>query len=182
MAYSNMDKEVSQLASRESEAFRELYQQHVESVYRYHLARTGSVQDAEDLTAQTFLSALENLHTYQKRSTLVTWLFGIASHKLADFYRHRKENLPFDAVSPLAEDYLDLEEITDHDLRINTVALAMQSLIPERREALILRIFAGLSAWEVGLVMGKSEAAVKMLVHRGLKDLQKLLFPGSKSE
>jgi RNA polymerase sigma-70 factor (ECF subfamily) len=181
MVSSPTDEELSNLARREPEAFSELYHRHVESVYRYHLARTGSVQDAEDLTAQTFLSALENLHGYQKRSPFINWLFGIASHKLADFYRHRKKNLSFETDPGLDEISSHIEGIIDHDLRIDDIAHALQSLIPNRREALVLRLIAGLSAWEIGQMMGKSEMAVKMLVHRGLKDLQKCLSEESKS-
>jgi RNA polymerase sigma-70 factor (ECF subfamily) len=180
MVSSQTDEELLNLACKEPEAFSELYHRHVESVYRYHLARTGSVQDAEDLTAQTFLSALENLHGYQKRSPFINWLFGIASHKLADFYRHRKKNLSFETGSGLEENNSHIEEIVDHDLRIDDIVRALQSLIPDRREALMLRLFAGLSAREVGQVMGKSEMAVKMLVHRGLKDLQQRLTEMSK--
>jgi RNA polymerase sigma-70 factor (ECF subfamily) len=181
MAYSQVDEELSKLACKEPEAFSELYRRHVVCVYRYHLARTGSVQDAEDLTAQTFLSALENLQNYQNRSAFVAWLFGIASHKLADFYRRQKECASLEAGPELADDCLHVEEIAEAHLRINDVTRALHSMVPERSEALVLRLFAGLSAREAGLVMGKSEAAVKMLVHRGLKDLQGRLIPGSTS-
>jgi RNA polymerase sigma-70 factor (ECF subfamily) len=55
------------------------------------------------------------------------------------------------------------------------VARALQALAPDRAEALALRIFGGLDIAEVGEVMGKSEAAVKMLVHRAVNDLHERL-------
>jgi RNA polymerase sigma-70 factor (ECF subfamily) len=180
MVSTQTDEELSNLACEEPEAFSELYHRHVESVYRYHLARTGSVQDAEDLTAQTFLSALENLHTYHKNSPFINWLFGIASHKSADFYRHLKKNQSFETDPGLDEITTNFEGTIDHDLRIDDITHALQSVISDRREALMLRLFAGLSAREIGQMMGKSEMAVKMLVHRGLKDLQKYLLEMSK--
>jgi RNA polymerase sigma-70 factor (ECF subfamily) len=181
MISSQTDEELSNIACKEPEVFSELYHRHVDSVYRYHLARTGRVQDAEDLTAQTFLSAFENLHRYQKRSPFIYWLFGIARHKLADFYRHQNKNISSKTGSASDENGSTIEEIIDQDLSIDEIVRALQSLIPDRREALVLRLFAGLNAWEVGLMMGKSEMAVKMLVHRGLKDLQKCLSEESKS-
>jgi RNA polymerase sigma-70 factor (ECF subfamily) len=181
MISSQTDEELSNLACKEPEAFSELYHRHVDSVYRYHLARTGRVQDAEDLTAQTFLSALENLHHYQKRSPFIYWLFGIARHKLADFYRHQNKNISSNTGSASDENSSTVEEIIDQDLSIDDIAHALQSLIPDRREALVLRLISGLSAWEIGQMMGKSEMAIKMLVQRGLKDLQERFTEVSKS-
>jgi RNA polymerase sigma-70 factor (ECF subfamily) len=65
-----------------------------------------------------------------------------------------------------------LEEIVEQRLKMERVAKGLRSIAPERAEALALRIFGGLNAAEVGTVMGKSEAAVKMLVHRAVGDLQ----------
>lgn len=48
----------------------------------------------------------------------------------------------------------------------------LRVLAPDRAEAVALRIFSGLSVAEIGAVMGKSEAAVRMLMHRGIRDLQ----------
>jgi len=175
MTYTQADEELTLLACTEAEAFSELYRRHVDAIYRYHLARTGCVQDAEDLTAQTFLAALENIRNYQGHAAFISWLFGIASHKLVDFYRRRKESTSLEASPELAEDCLHPEEISDQHLQIRDVTRALESLAPERSEALVLRLFAGLSALEAGLAMGKSEAAVKMLVHRGLQDLQQRL-------
>ena len=47
------------------EAFAELYRRHVRSIYRYHLAHTGDIKDAEDLTSQTFMAALEGIRSYR---------------------------------------------------------------------------------------------------------------------
>jgi len=53
------DARLAHQARADPEAFAELYHRHVRSVYRYHLAHTGNVKDAEDLTSQTFMAALE---------------------------------------------------------------------------------------------------------------------------
>jgi DNA-directed RNA polymerase specialized sigma24 family protein len=64
-----------------SDAFTELYHRHLPGIYRYHLARTGHVQEAEDLTAQTFLTALESISSYRGQGRFASWLFGIARHR-----------------------------------------------------------------------------------------------------
>ncbi len=169
--------------------FSTIYQQQVTPIYRYLLARTGSAADAEELTAQTFSAALERFDSFRGESHIATWLIGIARHKLADFYRRQRRTghpLPLDAahavpsVEPAPIDAalatLDREEM----------ARLLGRLSPERSEAVALRFFAELSHREVAAAMGKSEAAAKMLVHRGLQDLRRWLtareIPNPKEE
>ena len=61
----NADAHLAHLARTDAEAFAELYRRHVTSVYRYHMAHTGNVNDAEDLTSQTFMAALEGIRSYR---------------------------------------------------------------------------------------------------------------------
>jgi RNA polymerase sigma-70 factor (ECF subfamily) len=149
------DETLALQSRRNPQLFAELYSRYMKRIYNYHLARTGNISDAEDLTSQTFLAALEHLENYDEQRVFSGWLFGIANHKLVDHYRRKKVNLPM----------------------VAQVAKALRNLAPDQAEAVTLRIFAELSAMEVGRVMGKSEAAVKMLVHRGLQRLkEKLAF------
>lgn len=162
-------------SSNDFDAFTELYHRYLRGIYRYHLARTGSIQEAEDLTAQTFLSALESINTFRGQGSFSAWLFGIASHKLADHYRHNRVELPLESVELLnSPDPLPEEAAIQH-LEVNRVASVLRLISPERAEALVLCIFGGLSLAETARVVGKSTAAVKMLVHRGLCDLQERL-------
>ena len=55
------DAVLAQLARTDGDAFAELYNRHVPRVYRYHMAHTGNVKDAEDLTSQTFMAAMEGI-------------------------------------------------------------------------------------------------------------------------
>jgi RNA polymerase sigma-70 factor (ECF subfamily) len=169
------DEILAKQAQHDAEAFGVLYQRHAKSIYRYHLARTGNVQDAQDLTAQTFLAALEGIGAYRGQRTFASWLFGIASHKAADHHRRLRVHRPLAEAEEMAQDGPPVEEATVRRLQMGHVQEALQAIAPERAEALILRIFSGLSAAQTGQIMGKSEAAVRMLVHRGLRDLRQTL-------
>ncbi len=162
-------------ARHDPDAFAELYRRHLERVYRYALARVGDMQGAEELTAQTFLAAFEGIATYRGRGEFVAWLLSIARHKVADHFRRRRETVSLEVVTDVAHPGPLPEQVIAEQLRMEQVARALQTLSPDRAEALALRVFTGLSAAEVGKVMGKSEAAVKMLVHRALRDLQQRL-------
>ncbi|MGE5250059.1 MAG: RNA polymerase sigma factor [Bacteroidota bacterium] len=159
-------------ARTDAEAFAELYRRHVSGVYRYHAAHTGDFRDAEDLTSQTFMAALEGLRSYRGEGSFAAWLMGIASRKRALFFRGRRASLPLDAASGTPDPKPPPEQVADQNLRLDAVARALKHISPERAEAIILCAFGGLTYREAGRTLRKSEAAVKMLVSRGLQDLR----------
>lgn len=166
---------LAQQAQRAPQAFAALYQRHLNAVYAYNMARTGNMQEAQDLTSETFLAALENIATYRGQASFRAWLFGIAKRKLADHFRRmRPQGALMDAERiPMAE--APLEEAAAESMRMGQVAAALRRLAPDQTQALSLRFFGGLSVREVSQVMKKSEAAVKMLVLRGTRSLRERL-------
>ena len=172
---SRTDEELAQVASQSPNAFAELYHRHVTNVYRYLLVRVGTVHDAQDLTTQTFLAALRNIASYQGAGKFRSWLLGIARRKVADYFRQRRETLPLEMAEDMPHTNVSLEEFVDQQLRLEMVAQMLHDLSPERAEALALRLFGQLSVAEVAQVMDKSEVAVKMLIYRGISQLQQRL-------
>lgn len=156
-------------------AFAELYRRHVNQVYRYLMARTGHEQDAQDLTAQTFLAAMEALKTFQGRSKFSTWLLSIARRRLADHFRRRRPLEPIEQAEALADGLPLPDEAIEQQLRLETILKLLPILSADRAEALALHSFSGLSVSQVAEIMEKSEAAVRMLIHRAIRDLQQRL-------
>jgi RNA polymerase sigma-70 factor (ECF subfamily) len=169
------DKTLAHAARTDRDAFAQLYRRHADRVYRYLLVRLADQHLAQDATAQTFLTALERLATYRSEGEFVSWLLAIARHKAADALRSRRATLPLEAAASVVSSQPTPEQIVDTRMRLDEVGRALRSIAPERAEALALRIFGGLSAAEAGVVMGKSEAAVKMLVSRATHDLRERL-------
>lgn len=164
-------------AKRELSAFAILYQRHADKVYRYLLIRVNNVHDAQDLTSQTFLAAMENIRTYRDHSPFVAWLLGIARNKAADHYRRKRSEFELEAAEHLQEGDMP-DDMISQRLQIEQVARKLQTTSPDRAEALTLRLFAGLEVAEIAQLLGKSEASVRMLVYRGIQDLQTQLNPG----
>lgn len=156
----------------DEDAFAELYRRYVPRVYRYHMARTGNVNDAEDLTSQTFISALEGLRSYRGDGSFAAWILGIASKKRRMFFRGRKPEVPLDDALHLPSPSLPTDRAAHQRLRLESLARALKTISPERAEAVVLSYFGGLSNQEIAATLRKSEAAVKMLVSRGLQDLR----------
>ena len=166
------DQDLVSRAIQNPSAFASLYQRHFQRVYRYHMARTGDTADAQDLTAQTFMAALEGLDTFKGTGSFAAWLMGIAHHKLAMNFRSRMLEEPLQAAEDLPDPAPLPEAAVVRRLQLSQISRALLDLTPERAEALVLCIFADLTATEAGQAMGKSPSAVKMLVYRGLRDLR----------
>ena len=175
------DRALVQAARADLRAFNGLYERHVTSVYRYLLVRVGNVADAEDLTSQTFLVAMENLDKYRGERPFLAWLFGIARHKVADKYRRQKPELMLETAADLADPQDDPDDLVSQKLQIEAVAQKLQTLSPDRAEAISLRLFGGLDIPEIARLMRKQEPAVRMLLHRGLQDLQTRLNPNQEA-
>jgi len=152
-------------------AFAELYRRHLPGVYRYCLVRLGHVQQAEDVTAETFLAALEHIRSYHGPGRFNAWLLGIARHKVINHVQSQRMSVSLAEADQVPSSNPSLEQVVAARLQLEQVARALHALAPDRAEALALRIFGGLGVAEVGAVMGKSEAAIKMLVHRAVSDL-----------
>lgn len=166
------DARLAQHARTDPQAFAELYRRHVRSIYRYHMAHTGNVKDAEDLTSQTFMAALEGIRSFRGTAPYISWLIGIASKKRALFFRGKKPQVPLDAALYLPTPSLPTDKAAARRLQMDQLVGALRTISQDRAEAIILCFFSELSTAEAGLVLRKSEAAIRMLISRGLHDLR----------
>ena len=166
------DETLAGQARSDAEAFAELYRRYAARVYRYHILHTGNVKDAEDLTSQTFLAALDGIGRYRRDGMFAAWLMGIARRQKALFFRSRKPEAPLEQAANLPAAQLPVDQAVIQKMTLQQVRAAFQLLSPERAESLALCFFAGLSPLEAARVLGKSEAAVQMLISRGLHDLR----------
>jgi len=174
------DESLAQSAAQNkdnSNAFSVLYQRYCIRVYRYQMARCGNAADAEDLCAQTFLAALENIQRFRGEGSFAAWLFGIARKKTALHHRSLRRHSEFalEAAEQIADPLGGPENQAAQSLLLERIYTALGSLPTERAEAVLLCTFGDLNTSEAGRVLGKSPAAVKMAVSRGLRDLRQRL-------
>jgi len=153
-------------------AFAELYRLHVTRVYRYHMAHTGNTKDAEDLTSQTFMAALEGIKSFRGSGSFAAWIMGIASKKRLMHFRGSRPEVPLDAALHYPSPGLPTDKQAAQRLRLESISRALRKISSDRAEAITLSFFGGLSNLETSRVLNKSEAAVKMLISRGLQDLR----------
>ena len=163
-----------QQALSDANAFAELYRRNVTRVYRYHIANCGNAKDAEDLTSQTFMAALEGIRSFRGTGSFAAWIMGIASKKRLMYFRRsgNRRDIPLDAALHYPSPDVPTDEEATLRLQLESVSRALRQISTDRAEAITLSYFAGLTNSEVSRAMNKSEAAVKMLISRGLQDLR----------
>ena len=169
--------DLARQAISSADAFAELYRRHMTRVYRYHIAHVGNVKDAEDLTSQTFMAALEGIRSFRGSGSFAAWILGIASKKRLMFFRGRRTEVPLDAAAHHPSPGLPTDKAAIQRLQLQSVARALRQISSERAEAISLTYFGGLSNLEAARLLNKSEAAVKMLISRGLQDLRERTSP-----
>jgi RNA polymerase sigma-70 factor, ECF subfamily len=156
---------------RDPASFGRAYEVHWLAVYRYLRARAASEDDALDLTATTFERAFAARSRFRPRDGgLAAWLFRIARNAAID--AHRREPQP--GMAPQNDDGFDrlaLASDRDEQGRANVREL-VRGLPADQREAVLLRYAGGLTAREIGAVLGKSEAAAQKQIQRALVALR----------
>ena len=159
------------------DAAQSLFQRHVEPLYEFvHYRLGGDRALVEDVVQDTFLVALESLASFDRRSSLHTWLCGIAKNKIRT-HRRRRRSVPLEDVleessgeidailarierEPLPESVLERRETRE------LVGATLSSLAPEYRHALLDKYVEGRSVAQMAEACGKSVKATESLLTR----------------
>jgi RNA polymerase sigma-70 factor (ECF subfamily) len=174
----NAELAIVEQARYDPTAFGVLYDRYVGRIYRFVCSRVHERCLAEDITEEVFLNALKNLPNYRDTGPCFSaWLYRIARNAVASHYRGQRNELDLETVTHVAaqtESVLDAVVRRDGSRRIWA---AIDGLAPQQREAMRLKFSADLSIEDIGRQMGKSTAAIKLLVYRAVQRLRRELRP-----
>ena len=163
----------------DEEAFSALYEENVKRIYNYIFYRTGNIHDAEDLTARVFQRALQHITNYKRTKVpFSAWLYRIAHNLVANWHRdskHKKE-LPLEDHSYLRSKAEMPEQQIEKRQEVEKLIGIINMLSGDRQQLIILKYVENMSNREIGLIMGKSEGAIKSLYHRTLKELKRSIL------
>jgi RNA polymerase sigma-70 factor (ECF subfamily) len=167
----------------DEQAYARLMQRYKRPVYHMILKMVRNVDDAEDLTIESFAKAFKSLHKFKKDFTFSTWLFRIATNNTIDFIRRKKLN-----TLSISSAYTDSEgeavsiEVEDENLNPQEQAIKMQKeelmqifvdkLPPKYQKLVRLRYFEELSYEEIAQHLEAPLGTVKAQLHRA----RELLF------
>ncbi len=170
-----------QRAQADKAAFGAIYDRYLARIYSYVYYRTGNHHDAEDLTARVFMQALSHIDGYSQRGVpFSAWLFRIAHNLVANWHRDRARRpaVPLDAAGEVPSGSRELQRAED---RVE-IRAALAALPPDRQSLIVMKYVDDLSNAEIAAVFGKTEGAVKALLHRTLRSLRSALQAGKADE
>jgi len=158
-------------------AFSQLYEANADRVYRYLLGRVNQPADAEDVTAEVFIRAIEALSSYRDQGVpFVAWLLRIAHNTSVNHVKkqYRRHELPLLDISNISDDPVDEAVARATALE---VAKAMNDLTDLQRRVISLRYTKQFTIAETAQEMERSESAVKFLQHSAIRALRRILRP-----
>ncbi|MGE0640838.1 MAG: RNA polymerase sigma factor [Thermoanaerobaculia bacterium] len=151
----------------------ELFERHQGRLLHFFLRLTRDRAGAEDLVQEVFVRILKYRGTYQSDAEFTPWMFRLARNAATDLWRARPKELAHepDAPEPAAEVEHPVETMEQDDRR-RRLARALGSLPEEKRELLLLARFSEMRYDEIGELLGITVGAVKLRVHRAMKELK----------
>lgn len=153
--------------------FEQVYDKHVVGIYRFIYARVGNQPDAEDLTAQVFVRAIEQLDTTREPGQVAAWLYRVAHNATADYWR-AFYRLPLVGVDHVAPGWEPVDESgrapVEPDERAAVRVQALLRRLPQHyRRVLELRFLERLSVAETAHAMGITSGNARVLQYRALR-------------
>jgi RNA polymerase sigma-70 factor (ECF subfamily) len=167
---------IARARAGDTDAFGELVERYTPRIYTHLIRLTRNREEAEDLTQETFIKAFRFLASFDTTRSFRNWLYRIASNTGLNALRARRrrgQSVSLDA-SPLADDGAT-KDIARMDLR-DRLSGAVSELAPQAAMLVHLHYHEGMTIREAGDIVGLSEGAAKVALHRARKRLRKLLI------
>jgi RNA polymerase sigma factor (sigma-70 family) len=162
----------------DADAIARLYDRHARTLLAFLARRTAEPEVAVDLLAETFASAFKDRRSFRGDDPLA-WLYGIARHQLADYFRRGRverralARLGVQRRALTDAEYDRIEELAGSRELRDEVAAALASLTPEHRDAVRLRVVEERPYPEVARSLGISEQTARARVSRALRALRR---------
>ena len=161
-------------------AFLDLYDRYREPIFRFAYRLLGSVEIAEDVTHDCFLSLIRKPENFRpERASLKTYLYAAARNLAMKHFRSQGRETALDEVSEEPRESSKrgpLRRLLDEELATQ-VREAVFNLPPLQREALILFEYEGLSLNEIAAIAGTDVGAIKARLYRAREGLRRILQP-----
>ena len=158
-----------------NEGFRLFLNKYKERLYFMIRRMVDNHEDADDIIQNTFLKIVKNLHTFNKQSTLFTWVYRIASNECLNFLGskyNKAKSISLETISEPAE----ISHTADGDSIAATLHDAVQILPDKQKMIFTLRYYEALPYAEISAITGTSVGALKASYHHAVKKIEERLI------
>ena len=168
------ERQLVERAQRDPQAMTALYRLHCQSIYGYVLRRVGNSHDADDLTAEVFLSMVRGLPKYRWRGApFRAWLYRLATNEVNRWAKRRKRM----AIRPASDSHHEqpAQPLADSSHDADLIHSALLTLAPKFQSVLALFYLEELPIAEIALVLRCREGTVKSRLSRGREMMRKFI-------
>ena len=170
---------IRRIANGDQLAMRSLFARHRLAIYRWLLRLVDDEALADDLLSDVFLDVWRKAGSFERRSSVSTWLLAIARHKALSARRRRTDvELNNDLASMVADPADSPELVLEKKKREELLRHSMARLSPEHGEVIDLTYYHGKSIKEIAEIVGINEATVKSRTFYARKRLAQLVASG----
>ena len=156
--------------------FSQIYDEHVDKIYRFVFFKVSNEQIAQDISSETFTRLWKEISQDKEIRNPSGFLFRVAKNMITDHYRAKDQNPVIldnlDAVLDRSQDIAQMAVQKD-DMRAVTVAL--EQLSEDQRLAVSMYYIEQEPISEVAKALNRSQGATRVLIHRGMKELRQIL-------
>jgi len=150
-----------------------LFERHHPRLFNFCLRLTGDRQASEDLVQEVFYRILKYRHTFRADSDFLVWTYQMTRNACADHFHKQARMATADdePAEPVGQDPLPLEELESAE-SLELLGKALRALPLDKREVLVLSRFRDLKYEQIAELLGCTVGAVKVRVHRALRQLR----------
>lgn len=154
--------------------FSKIYDQYIDKIYRFIFMKVNSQERAEDLASETFLRTWEVFKEDEKKiENIQAFLYKTARNLVIDYYRQKGKAQVFSAESAsLLDPHQNLEEKAIFNSDLENVMKAIGNLKEDYQDVIIWRYLDDLPIMEISHMLGRTEEATRVLLHRALNALR----------
>lgn len=164
------------MSKHQEKQFEKIYDNYIDKIYRFVFLKVDSQEAAQDVTAQVFTKGWKKFKTGTRIKNISAYLYQIARAEIANYYRGSRK---YQIVSVESVQVVDMEG-TPSALEakqqmgsdIAEVKKLLGQLDEDSQNVLIWRYLDGYSNKEIALMLGKSDGAVRVMIHRALAQLK----------
>ena len=156
--------------------FSQIYDEHVDKIYRFVFFKVSDESLAQDITSETFTRLWKEISEDKEVKNPHGFLFKVARNLIFDYYRTKDRNpINLDNVDTILDKNQDIEKkaVQNDDMRI--ILAAMDKLNDDCRVALSMYYIEQEPVSEVAKALGKSNGATRVIIHRAMRELKKFM-------
>ena len=157
-----------------------LFQRYHRALYGFLYHMTAKQEQSEDMVQDVFYRMLKSRHTFTGEGEFKTWMYHLARNIIKDHYRKSSRNANHydaDAFAEKLSGGSQADEALQKKMELKQLQQSIDNLDEQSREVLVLSRYQELKYAEIAQILGISEGAVKVRIHRAINQLKSMYRP-----